>query len=58
MVLTTEYSVFTPPAYPDTTEPPILIVDNQSRTRVMKWDEENATLSEAYVSSQTSKPGK
>merc|ERR1712113_768644 len=42
-----EYDFFVHPAYPDTTEPPILILDKKAR--VMKWDENNATLSEASV---------
>jgi hypothetical protein len=38
---------FIQPSYPDTSEPPILILDK--KTRVMQWDEKNATLSEASV---------
>merc|ERR1712187_148533 len=42
-----QYDFFVHPAYPDTTEPPIFVLDKKAR--VMKWDETNATLSEASV---------
>lgn len=48
-VLTTGFDFFIQPSYPDTSEPPILILDK--KTRVMQWDEKNATLSEASVMS-------
>ena len=46
-LLTTCSAFFIPPAYPDSTEPPIMVLNN--KTRVLKWDEANATLSEASV---------
>lgn len=49
-LLTTDFDdFFVHPAYPDTTEPPIFVLDKKAR--VMKWDETNATLSEASVMS-------
>ena len=46
-VLTTEFDFFIPPAYPDSSEPPIFVLNNKAR--IMEWDEANATLSEASV---------